>query len=122
MTNEADYVEIGLTCADICNALGRGMNGKRLDDLSQSVCDAITQLTTWVGLAVRGLDFLTDVVHDYRTVAEIQGRVIKQSRRNPVSRLFHAKNDKESIASWTSDLNRVLHIFSVCSVTSVWPL
>ena len=50
MTNEVDYVDIGLTCADICNALGRGMNGKRLDDLSQSVCDAIAQLTTWVEL------------------------------------------------------------------------
>ena len=46
MINELDYVELGLTCADICNALGRGMNGKRLDNLSQSVCDAITQLTT----------------------------------------------------------------------------
>ena len=46
MTNEVDYVEIGLTCSDICNALGRGMNGKRPDDLSQSVYDAIAQLTT----------------------------------------------------------------------------
>ena len=45
MINEMDYVELGLICADICNALGRGMNGRRLDDLSQSVCDAIAQLT-----------------------------------------------------------------------------
>ena len=43
--NELDYVELGLNCADICKALDRGMNGKKLDDLSQSVCEAINQLT-----------------------------------------------------------------------------
>jgi len=46
MINELDYVELGLSCADICRALDRGMNGKKLNDLSQSVCDAINQLTT----------------------------------------------------------------------------
>ena len=45
MVNEQDYVELGLFCADICRALDRGMNGKKLDDLSNSVCDAINQLT-----------------------------------------------------------------------------
>jgi hypothetical protein len=45
MANEADYVELGLSCANICRALDRGMNGKKLNDLSQSVCDAINQLT-----------------------------------------------------------------------------
>ena len=48
MANEQDYVELGLNCADICRALGRGMGGKRLDDLNQSVCEAINQLTGWV--------------------------------------------------------------------------
>ena len=48
MTNEADYVELGLACADICTALGRGMDGKKMGDLSQSVSDAIGQLTTCV--------------------------------------------------------------------------
>jgi hypothetical protein len=52
-------------------------------------------------------------------VAEIQGKVIKQSERHSVSRLLHAKNDKEKIAAWKSDLTRILHIFSVCSVTSL---
>ena len=117
MVNVMDYVDLGLTCADICNALGRGMNGKRLNELSQSVYDAIAQLTTWVRSAVYGSDSFTDAVHDHRTVAEIQRRVIKQSRRNVVSRLFHAKNDKETIAAWKSDLNRILHVFNVCSVT-----
>jgi hypothetical protein len=45
MVNEQDFVELGLFCADICKALDRGMNRKKLDDLSQSVCDAINQLT-----------------------------------------------------------------------------
>ena len=48
MVNRQDYVDLGLACAEICTVLGRGMNGKRLDDLSQSVCDAIAQLTKWV--------------------------------------------------------------------------
>jgi len=46
MANEADYVELGLSCADICRALERGMNGKKLNDLNKSVCDAVNQLTT----------------------------------------------------------------------------
>ena len=46
MTNQVDYVELGLACADVCTALGRGMNGRRVDDLNQSVVEAIEQLTT----------------------------------------------------------------------------
>ena len=46
MVNDQDYVDLGLSCADICKALERGMGRKKLDDLSKSVCDAINQLTT----------------------------------------------------------------------------
>ena len=46
MVNEQDYVELGLSCADICEALRRGMGEKKLDDLSKSVRDAIKRLTT----------------------------------------------------------------------------
>jgi len=46
MANQVDYIELGLSCADICRSLDRGMNGKKLDDLSQSVRDAINQLKT----------------------------------------------------------------------------
>ena len=60
MANEQDYVELGLNCADICTALDRGMNGKRPDDLSQSVCKAIGQLAVWVNATARCLGgFLT---------------------------------------------------------------
>ena len=55
IANEEDYVELGLHCADICKAIDRGMNGKGLDDLSRSVCEAINQLTTWVQLGMYGL-------------------------------------------------------------------
>ena len=48
MANETDYIELGLACADVCRALERGMNGKQLDDLSESAREAIDQLTTWV--------------------------------------------------------------------------
>ena len=55
MANEEGYVQLGLHCAEICKAIDRGMNGKRLDDLSQSVCEAINQLTLWVQLEAHGL-------------------------------------------------------------------
>ena len=48
MANKQDYVDLGLSCVDICKALERGMDGKKLDEFSKSVCDAINQLTTWV--------------------------------------------------------------------------
>jgi len=54
--NERDFVEVGLSCADICNALGRGVGGKKLDDLSQSMCEAINQLTMWVKPVVQNSD------------------------------------------------------------------
>ena len=43
--DELDYVELGLFCGDIGRALDRGTNGKKMDDLSQSVYDAINGLT-----------------------------------------------------------------------------
>ena len=48
MANKYDYVELGLACANVCKALERGMNGKKLRDLSQSVCEAMNLLTMWV--------------------------------------------------------------------------
>ena len=53
-----------------------------------------------------------------RTVAEIQEKIVEKDRRNLLSRLAHAKNDKEAIVTWRSDLNRVLHVFNVCSLAA----
>ena len=46
MANKTDYVELGLACANVCRALDRGMGGKKLDETSDSVSEAINQLTT----------------------------------------------------------------------------
>ena len=45
MINKADYVELGLACADLCEALDRGKNTRRADQLSQTILGAAEQLT-----------------------------------------------------------------------------
>ena len=52
-------------------------------------------------------------------MAEIEKKILKQSKRNVVSRHLHAKNDKEKIASWKSDLGRILQVFNVRPIISV---
>ncbi|KAF9644519.1 hypothetical protein BDM02DRAFT_935257 [Thelephora ganbajun] len=89
--DERDYIELESCCANICEALERGMNG-RSDELSKPVLGAIEQLTT--------------------TVAEIRKKIVKQGKRNVLSRPFHAKSDKKSIAIWKVDLNSILHVFN----------
>ena len=66
--------------------------------------------------------YLIDDPIDRRTVAEIQRKIAKQAKRNVISRHLHAKNDKETIATWRSDLNRILLVFNVRSVLPDWPL
>ena len=46
MINQTEYVELGLVCANVCLTLSRGLEGRSLDELSNSVCEAIKQLTT----------------------------------------------------------------------------
>ena len=53
-------------------------------------------------------------------MVEIQEKVVEKRGRNIVSRAFHAKNDKETIAGWNSDLDRFLQIFTVGSVVFTW--
>jgi len=52
-----------------------------------------------------------------RTVDGIQGNIIKRRERNVISRRYHAKDDKEAIVTWNSDLDRIRRIFDVRSVT-----
>ena len=54
-----------------------------------------------------------------RMVAEIQRKIIKRGKRNVLSRLVHASSDKETIAAWRSDLNRMLLVFNVRSIVFV---
>ena len=53
---------------------------------------------------------------------EIQQRIVKQGERGGISRLLYARNDEEKIAAWRSDLNRILQVFNVRPITSVWSL
>jgi len=46
MANKQSYVDLGLHCDDVCKALHRGLNGRRLDELSRPSLGAIEQLTT----------------------------------------------------------------------------
>lgn len=43
--NEEEYIKLGIAYAQVCIALSRGANGKHLEDLNQSVSEAIVQLT-----------------------------------------------------------------------------
>jgi hypothetical protein len=54
--NQQDYVELGLDCADICRTIDRGTGGKSQDDLGQSMCKEINQLTLWVKPTADSLD------------------------------------------------------------------
>ena len=45
MANKADYVKLGFVCADVCRALDRGVNGRRVDVFTPSTVEAIHQLT-----------------------------------------------------------------------------
>ena len=45
MVNGPDYVELGLSCADVCRTLDRGTDGRKQDELSPSVCNAMNKLT-----------------------------------------------------------------------------
>jgi hypothetical protein len=46
MVKKQDYVDLGLACADVCKTLDRGLNSRQRTELSESVRDAIEQLTT----------------------------------------------------------------------------
>ena len=58
MANEIDYVELGLTCTDVCKTFGRGTDEKKPEDLNQLVREAIAQFKAWVNPVVDRLDGL----------------------------------------------------------------
>jgi hypothetical protein len=46
MIKDARSVELGLTCAEVCQVLSRGMDGKQQEQLSRSALKTIERLTT----------------------------------------------------------------------------
>lgn len=93
MVHEKDYVKLGLSCADVCQALDQGLEKRRINKLNESMLEAIEKLMI--------------------TVAAIQKKAVEQGKRNRFSRVFHAKRDKGVIAAWGQDLDRTLNIFNM---------
>jgi len=54
-------------------------------------------------------------------LADIRSKVTERSKQNFALRAFHAKNDSQTIASWRTDLNRILLVFNVRSVFPAQP-
>ena len=46
MANDQDCVDLGILCGDVCDALRRGTGGQRMDELSDSVRNAMSRLET----------------------------------------------------------------------------
>ena len=53
-------------------------------------------------------------------MVEIREKVVEKGGRNLLSKLVRVKNDKETIAAWKLDLNGVLQVFTVRSITLTW--
>ncbi|KAH9028201.1 hypothetical protein EDB85DRAFT_1971335, partial [Lactarius pseudohatsudake] len=82
MANDQDCVDLGLLCVSVCDALQRGTDGKKLEDLNGSVRDAIKRLEA--------------------TVAKIRQRIDKVTKRHEIGK----------IAGWRSELNEILQVFN----------
>jgi hypothetical protein len=173
MANEQRYEELGLNCADICQALDRGTDerklgekqpdekktdGKKSDEKrtdkkkeekrtdekkkeekkaevkkadekkldsnpSQPVREATNQPAKWVKACGAKYGQLTDDSPDCRTVAEPRRKVTKQSARTPAPKPSRiSKSEKDEIAAWRAELNRILHVFNVRSIAYNWLL
>jgi hypothetical protein len=55
-SNKTDYVDLGLACVEVCEALTRAMRGKKEDDLSPFMIKAVGLLATWVKPVTHSLD------------------------------------------------------------------
>ena len=52
---------------------------------------------------------------------QIRRSIVKLGKQNLISRISHARNDKRTIAAWTSDLDRILQVFKVCPAVPSLP-
>lgn len=46
MGNKDDYVDLGLSCGDVCKALDRGLKETQSVELGESVAEAIDRMRT----------------------------------------------------------------------------
>ena len=54
-------------------------------------------------------------------MAQIQRSAIEPDKRNFISRIFNAKKDKDTVAAWRSELDRIVHVFEVRSALHSLP-
>ena len=54
-------------------------------------------------------------------MAQIQRSVAEPDTRNIFSRILNPNKDKEAIAAWRSELDRIVHVFEVCSTVRSLP-
>ena len=54
-------------------------------------------------------------------MAQIQRSAVEPDKQNFISRIFNAKKDKETVAAWRSELDRIVHIFEVRSALHFLP-
>ena len=57
-------------------------------------------------------------VFNRRIVWQMERNVVKLGKQNIISRLFCSQEEKDGIAAWKLDLNRVLRVFNVRSEVS----
>lgn len=120
MINEQDYVDLGRELANVYEVLRYLMKGRRFEEFSQRVCEAIQQLSTWVPtidpmpvvLAYRS-------VGHARTVAEIHKEVTEISKRIEPSGFVRSEGDTATVAAWRQALEGVNQAFYVRSVMFV---
>jgi hypothetical protein len=53
-------------------------------------------------------------------MVKIQGKVVKQGKRNALHRFVLSNTDKDKIAGWKQDFMRVLHVFNVRAISFFW--
>ena len=54
-------------------------------------------------------------------MAQIQRSAVEPDKRNFISRIFNARKDKDAVAAWRSELDRIVHVFEVRSLLHSLP-
>jgi len=113
MANEQDYIELGLSCADVCKALDLGLKERRVDELNESMLWAIEKLTTSVEPTIRSLN-------DSLTKAQI-AELWQGSKRRSSSRVnetgSRAASTRRAIKTQSPLGNKT---FTASSLYSTW--
>ena len=111
MINDGDFVELAQDCINICEVLRVGIEGKNIDELSNSVKRAIEDLKGCVhSICASSLPSRWSVSS---TVDEIEREIKAHIKRNFVSGMWHARYDREKIQGWKQEILKILGTFNV---------